>query len=62
MDCENNGSKPYEQMADLGGKLPYFWNTHVGEILEPRYVAQHTAPQVHWKTLIKWIIFGNTHL
>ncbi len=24
MDGENNGSKPYEQMDDLGGK-PYFW-------------------------------------
>ena len=25
MDGENNGSKPYEQMDDLGGKKPYFW-------------------------------------
>ncbi len=30
MDGENNGSKPYEQMDDLGGFFhPYFWfNTH----------------------------------
>ena len=30
MDGENNGSKPYEQMDDLGGFYhPYFWfNTH----------------------------------
>ena len=28
-DGENNGSKPYFQMDDLGGKLTYFWfNTH----------------------------------
>ena len=28
MDGENNGSKPYEQMDDLGGKLPpIFRNT-----------------------------------
>ncbi len=25
MDGENHGSKPYEQMDDLGGKNPYFW-------------------------------------
>ncbi len=24
-DGENNGSKPYEQMDDLGGKKSYFW-------------------------------------
>ena len=32
MDGENNGSKPYEQMDDLGGKNhPYFWgrDTHI---------------------------------
>ena len=29
MDGENNGSKSYEEMDDLGGKNPYFWfNTH----------------------------------
>ncbi len=27
MDGENNGSKPYEQMDDLGCKNPSFW-TH----------------------------------
>ena len=27
MDGENKG-KPYEQMDDLGGKLPYFWVQH----------------------------------
>ena len=33
MDGENNGSKPYEQMDDLGGFTnPYFWvDTHIGE-------------------------------
>ncbi len=25
MDGENNGSKPYEQMDDLGGKIPRFF-------------------------------------
>ena len=25
MDAENNGSKPYEQMDDLGGFSHYFW-------------------------------------
>ncbi len=25
MDGENNGSKPYEQMDDLGVNTPYFW-------------------------------------
>ena len=30
MDGENNGSKPYFLMDDLGGKNPYFWfNTHI---------------------------------
>ena len=30
MDGENNGSKPYEQMDDLGFFSHYFWfNTHV---------------------------------
>ena len=30
MDGENNGSKPYEQLDDLGGKHPYFGvDTHV---------------------------------
>ena len=27
MDGENNGSKPYEQMDDLGGKPPIFGST-----------------------------------
>ena len=30
MDGENNGSKPYEQMDDLGGNTPIFGNTHFG--------------------------------
>ncbi len=30
MDGENNGSKPYEQMDDLGGFPPIFGNTHIG--------------------------------
>ena len=29
MDGENNGSKPYEQMDDLGGFSPVFGNTHL---------------------------------
>ncbi len=30
MDGENNGSKPYEQMDDLGCKnTPIFGNTHL---------------------------------
>ena len=30
MDGENNGSKPYEQMDDLGVKTHYFWvDTHI---------------------------------
>ena len=29
----DNG-KPYEQMDDLGGKLPIFGNTHVEKLLE----------------------------
>ena len=29
MDGENNGSKPYEQMDDLGGFSPIFGNTHL---------------------------------
>ena len=29
MDGENNGSKPYEQMDDLGGFPPIFGNTHM---------------------------------
>ncbi len=34
MDGENNGSKPYEQMDDLGGKKHHFWfNTHVNSDL-----------------------------
>ncbi len=27
MDGENNGSKPYEQMDDLGGNIPLFLET-----------------------------------
>ncbi len=30
MDGENNGSKPYEQMDDLGVNAPIFGNIHVG--------------------------------
>ena len=33
MDGENNGSKPYEQMDDLGGKNPYFWKHPYGYTL-----------------------------
>ena len=33
MDGENNGSKPYEQMDDLGGNTPVFGNTHIDKIL-----------------------------
>ena len=29
MDGQNNGSKPYEQMDDLGGFPPIFGNTHI---------------------------------
>ena len=29
MDGENNGSKPYEQMDDLGGKNPIFGSTPI---------------------------------
>ena len=29
MDGENNGSKPYEQMDDLGCFPPIFGNTHI---------------------------------
>ena len=29
MDGENNGSKPYEQMDDLGGNTPIFGNIHI---------------------------------
>ena len=33
MDGENNGSKPYEQMDDLGGIPPhYFWVQHPYDI------------------------------
>ena len=33
MDGENNGSKPYEQMDDLGIYHPYFWfNTPIQHI------------------------------
>ena len=36
MDGENNGSKPYEQMDDLGGfSHPYFWvDTHMYDMIE----------------------------
>ena len=30
MDGENNGSKPYFQMDDLGGFPPYFWKYPYG--------------------------------
>ena len=49
MDGENNGSKPYEQMEDLGGNNP------------PLFLAQH-PPQInpihlsHEKTLLLSII------
>ena len=34
MDGENNGSKPYEQMDDLGGKTHHFWRaTHITKCL-----------------------------
>ncbi len=29
MDGENNGSKPYEQMDDLGGNTPILGNTQL---------------------------------
>ncbi len=29
MDGENNGSKPYEQMDDLGGFIPLFLETPI---------------------------------
>ena len=52
MDGENHGSKPYEQMDDLGGKgTPIFGLTPLWvRSLEPRYVAQHTAPRARWTT------------
>ena len=35
MDGENKGSKPYEQMDDLGGKTPYSWKHPVGNDQSP---------------------------
>ncbi len=29
MDGESNGSKPYEQMDDLGGNTPIFGNAYI---------------------------------
>ena len=35
--------KPYEQMDDLGGKIPYFWRaTHIPTWYEPVFIAMCT--------------------
>ena len=43
MDGENNGSKPYEQMDDLGGFPIIFGNTHIIHIYSLARFA--TCPQ-----------------
>ena len=46
MDGENNVSKPYEQMDELGWFSPIFGNTHVLEIgkdMGINYTPLHTV-------------------
>ena len=48
MDGENNGSKPYEQMDDLGRFSPYFWfNTHITIIINPILLLMAEIPNNH---------------
>ncbi len=44
MDGENTGSKPYEQMDDLGGKLPLFLGWH------PIFDHKHDKPRKLWSS------------
>ncbi len=50
MDGENDGSKPYEQMDDLGGFPPYFWfNTqNPGWFVKthPSFLMDPTSPAI----------------
>ncbi len=44
MDGENNGSKPYEQMDDLGGKNPYFWKHPYRGLLTTPFITILAIP------------------
>ena len=52
MDGENNGSKPYFLMDDLGGKNhPYFWfNTHIGKTSSTiwQYKDPYEPTRIQW--------------
>ena len=56
MDGENNGSKPYEQMDDLGGFPTIFENTHMTIQLHP--FAANYSPDIRWG--MKWFVQENT--
>ena len=52
MDGENNGSKPYEQMDDLG-VFPYFWKHPYRGHMQPfvwliEILKKHTRLGVIW--------------
>ena len=55
-----HGSKPYEQMDDLGGKNhPYFWfNSHIDlpKVKHHQWMPQSTAPAIvqlgAWESMI----------
>ena len=50
MDGENNGSRPYEQMDDLG-VFPYFWfNTHIYLSHPFTYFQLIQPPSPPWRT------------
>ena len=50
MDGESNGSKPYEQMDDLGGNTPIFGNAYIYIYL---YICFGYRPTYKNKTLGK---------
>ena len=51
MDGENHGSKPYEQMDDLGGKTQYFWNIQMNHL--PIIQAFRAHEKFSWDALAK---------
>ena len=70
MDGENNGSKPYEQMDDLGGLPPLFLETPIYKCLKieiqrfglSRYLSKKN-PMNKWMIWgVKPHIFGSTPL
>ena len=61
MDGENNGSKPYEQMDDLGGFPPIFGNTHIySTLLAFLFHRMTSIPRPHPRFELQRDVFDTT--